>query len=197
MLKYFIMRKALYSLLFMAGVTAALASCTNGDYTANPSSNANGSINPLLPLTSSQFTWAGTEPMSCDINGTHWVADAAYFAINPLNSNLIQGIKGSDSTATEICLSLNDVWKDNLYNMGYHIYNRWGGYYSLLVPNPFAAPTAVTGPYIYLSNIGNSGEVKILTNDSASIKGQFYFQGVNSKGQIMNITNGYFNISKI
>jgi hypothetical protein len=191
------MKKALYSLLLLAGITVALTSCTNGDYTANPSSNANGSINPLLPLTSSQFTWSGTDPMSCDINGTHWVADAAYFSVNPLVSNRIQGIKGSDSTASEICLSLNDVWKDNLYNMGYHIYNRWGAYYTFAFGDPFAEPSTDIAPFIYYSHLGNSGEIKILTNDSASIKGQFYFQGVNSKGQVMNITNGYFNISKI
>jgi hypothetical protein len=45
--------------------------------------------------------------------------------------------------------------------------------------------------------LGNSGGLYIVENDSARIKGLFYFQGVNPVGGIVNISNGYFNISKM
>lgn len=187
------MKKVLYTMLFCTGLASALTSCSNGEYTANPSSNANGSINPLTPLTSSQFTWSGTEPMSADINGVHWVADGGAFTQDSLFTNQMVGTK---SDGTTMALLLANVWGGNLYNMGYHVYDKFGLYIDSLGPDPLKSPNAANAAHYYISYLGNSGEVKVLENDSAYIKGVFYFQGVNSKGQIINVTNGYFKLPK-
>src|ERR1035438_9602722 len=41
------MNKIFYSLLLFAGVCIAIAACSSGAYVANPSANANNSVNPL------------------------------------------------------------------------------------------------------------------------------------------------------
>jgi hypothetical protein len=192
------MNKLFSSVLLFAGVCTALYSCSNGEYSANPSSNANGSINPLTPLTSSQFTWGGTDPMSANINGSYWVADTAGFALDSLFANELVGYNAGKGSS--LAFYLSDVWGGNLYNMGYHKYNLYGVYVDFTDStsgNVFSNKASVTSsPHNYYSYIGNSGEVKITENDSAYIKGLFYFQGVNSKGQIVNVTNGYFKIAK-
>ncbi len=48
----------------------------------------------------------------------------------------------------------------------------------------------------YYSYLSNSGGLKITQNDTAVIKGQFYFKGISPNGKIVNISNGYFNINK-
>lgn len=175
------MKKTFYSILFVA-VTGILGACSNGDYLANPSNPGNGSINPLNPLKSEDFTWTGTDPMSADINGTHWVAEAASFTLDTSGTNILVGTKGANIMG----FYLNNVWSGNLYDMGFKVGNRFGTFLD--------SATAVNGAYF--SYLGNSGEVKILENDSAYIKGQFYFQGVTTGGKIINVTNGYFKIAK-
>ncbi len=71
------MKCIVYSVLLFTGLSLLVA-CSNGTYTANPSSNANSSVNPLHPLTSSQFNWKGTDPMSANINGTNFVGLPSY-----------------------------------------------------------------------------------------------------------------------
>ena len=74
------MKNIFYSILVLAGACFVVASCSNGAYNANPTSNANQSVDPLNPLTLSQFTWGGgSGAVSGTVNGASWTADTAYF----------------------------------------------------------------------------------------------------------------------
>ena len=121
--------------------------------------------------------------MSANINGAGWVADNATFALDS-GQNVIIGYKG---TTQILALYLSNVYQVNIYNMGYHQYNTWG-YFTDSIGN--------VNRY-FQSVLGNSGEVQILVNNPNTIEGLFYFQGINLRGDVTNITNGYFNISKI
>jgi hypothetical protein len=55
----------------------------------------------------------------------------------------------------------------------------------------------VPGLYTYSSLAGNSGELYMLQNDTAVISGKFYFQGVDTAGNIVSVLNGYFNVPKL
>lgn len=190
------MNKLFQSILLFAGACASLCSCSNGQYSASPSSNANSSINPLQPLTSSQFTWGGTAPMSADINGTHWLADYATYGKDSLFANEVVGYKSADGTI--LAFYLSDSWANNLYNTGYQQYKRYGVYIDhsdSSTLSPFLDKTsAAAKAHNYYSYIGNSGEVNMIRNDSAYFEGKFYFQGVNAAGQIINVMNGYFKV---
>ncbi len=164
-----------------AGVCSLFAACS-GDYTANPDSNANGVVNPLTPLTSSQFTWTGTDPMSATINGAGWVAGGSSWAIDTSGGNRLIGYLGS----TVMYLYLKEVYAGNVYAMNYNGFNQ----------SCTLADSVGGAYYTYYSFLGNSGEVKIIENDSAYIKGLFYCKGVTPSGQVVAINNGYFNIRK-
>ena len=168
------MRYIFYCFLLVTGLSVFTA-CSNGDYIANPGTNANASVNPLHPLTASDFTWSGTNPMSGNFNGVPWVASSAAYAFDS-NMNVLRGYIGNN----QLVLYLTGAWRGNLYNMGYHQYNYSGIW------------TDSTGSYE--SVLGNSGGLFMLQNDSLGIKGLFYFQGIDTKGDVINITNGYFNI---
>ena len=176
------MKNVFYNTLLFACICSLFAACSSGDYSANPNSNANGVINPLTPLTSAQFSWTGTDPMSATINGAQWVASSATWSIDTSGGNKLVGVTGS----TMIYLYLNSVYAGNVYNMNYNDYSQSctvgdsiGGYY-----------------YTYYSFLGNSGEVKILENDSAYIKGLFYCKCLTPNGQVVAVNNGYFNVRK-
>ena len=174
------MKKILYAFLF-TGICAWTA-CSNGDYQANPSSPGNGGIAPVNPLTSTQFSWSGTAPFSANIDGAGFVADNAYYTHDSTWANQIYASKGS----TQFYFYLSDVWKDNLYNLGYHQYTRY-----------CQVSDSVSGLYeTYYSFNGNSGGLWMLENDSAYFAGQFYFKGITDKGKVINITNGYFKLAK-
>jgi hypothetical protein len=179
------MKRILSSLLLLAGISYGVASCSSGAYVANPSSNANGSINPLKPLKAGEFTWSGTDPVSLSLNGAPWVADTAYFFyIDSAGTNLVWAKNGNKV----LYLLMKNTWSNNVYNMGFKQYDVLGIYMDSF--------SASSGGW-YQSALGNSGEVYMIENDSARITGKFYFQGVNASGAINNVTNGYFNISKI
>ncbi len=177
------MRKILNSILFIAGLSLVFASCSNGEYTANPSGNANTSLNPLNPLKSGDdFSWGGNEPLSADINGSHWVAEGASFLLDS-GVNYIFANKG----ASQFHLVLPDVYQGNIYNTGFGKYDRY-----MLYADSFGG---LTSNY-YFSYLGNFGQLYITENDSAIIAGKFHFQGINNKGQLISVTNGYFKIVK-
>jgi len=160
---------------------AFFAACSNGDYVANPANASNSSINPLDPLKPADFTWTGTEPISADVNGVNMVFSGGW-ALDS-GKNIIAGTNGT----SWMYLSLKDVYAVNLYGMGYNTYTTWGAYWDSL---------GVSGS-AYYSYLGNSGAVYITRNDSAGMVGQFYFLGVNARGQYKNITHGYFKIDKL
>ncbi|MES2704757.1 MAG: DUF6252 family protein [Bacteroidota bacterium] len=176
------MKKIFYSLM-VAGVLG-LAACSNGDYEANPDSNTNSGINPIDPLTSDDFNWSGGEPVSATINGAGWKADAAYLTIDSTGANVLVAVKGHQVMA----FYLRDVWKGNVYDIGFkqefrHI--MWSD--------------SVGQTYnVYDSKLGNSAGIKIIeNNDSLNVfSGQFYFKGVSPKGDVVNVTNGYFKVTK-
>ena len=178
------MKKVIYATLLCA-LSLGVVSCSNGDYQADPASNANGAVNPLTPLTEEEFTWGGDEIMVADINGNRWEADSVYFALDTSGGNVLIGTK-KNSTAS-LRFYLKDVWTGNLYSMEWEDYNRncmlgdsVGGFYKT-----------------YYSFLSNSGGIKITRNDSAAIKGLFYFKGVSADGKVANISKGYFNIDKL
>ncbi len=168
-------------MLLFAGV-CSFSACSNGDYSANPSSNVSTAVNPLKPLTSSEFTWTGDEPLSADINGTHWKADVATWSIDDSGSNFIVATGGGRM----MYFKLADVWTGNVYDMQYKNTKRFSYY----------ADSGTSASGYYLSNLDNSGEINIIENDSLVIKGKFYYKGYNGAGKEVNITNGYFKIQK-
>ena len=179
------MKKLLYSILVCAAVGSLFASCSNGDYVANPNSNANQSVNPLNPLKSSQFTWTGSKPLSVYVNGSPWVADTAYYGFNDSSgTNIIVGWKGHQY----LQLNLSNVYGGSIYTMQLKTYNVIATWYD--IDSIFSVNSE------YTSLLGNSGEIKMIENDSAKMVAQFYFQGVNGYGGVSNFSNGYLEINK-
>ncbi len=179
------MKNVFYSILLFSCICIGFAACTGGAYNASPSSNANYVINPLTPLTQSQFTWgvgSTVGAMGAVINGVPWATNNVSWGLDT-GANVLHGILGSQI----MYLYLKNVYTGNIYPMSYHQYNQsctWSD--------------SVGSTYnVYPSYYGNSGEVYITLNDSLSIQGMFYCEGITSTGQITAINNGYFNISKI
>lgn len=182
------MKKTFYALLLFAGVCFSVSSCSNGAYNASPSSPANSGVNPLNPLKASQFTWTGTDPVSFQVNGAGWHADTAYFLLDSTGASNVIAYKGS----TAFIIHLADLYKVEvatgsvLDSMYYHGYSQFAAFLD----------SSNTGGYYCYSYLGNSGEVNVIENDSAYLKAQFYFIGVSSKGTVINVSNGWVNITK-
>ncbi len=183
------MKKKLYYTLLAVSVALVFNACSNGAYIANPSANANLCINPLNPLKPSQFSWSGTTPVSATINGHSWVADSVGWVLDT-GFNYIYAKKGNNV----LMLGMRGVYSSSLYSLGYQHYETYA-WYTDSMPGSFSS-FSYNNPKFYISSLGNSGEVYIAENDSAFIKGEFYFQGKNNKGDIICIDNGYFNIAK-
>lgn len=178
-------RNIFFAVLFI--VVSLLISCS-GDYNANPDSNANYSVNPLLGST---YNWGGTGIMGANINGTPWVASTTGVTYTFSNSTGYNAIVGTNNNIQYIELELYNVYGGNKYAMGLHNGAVYGVLHDSTLYN-----VAPKHQYDYFSYLGNSGGVEITENDSAWFKGLFYFQGVDSLGNIINVTNGYFNIPK-
>jgi len=187
------MKKVIYSVLLFAGVGFALAACNNGDYNANPASNANNSVNPLAPLDSAQlaaFVTTGTPSfITATINGSSWSANgdtaASWYFVDTTGCNLITGISGGKFFQ----LQLRNVYATNIYNMGHNNRVTYG------IVADYGDTTGEKN--IHISYFGNSGEVQILQNNPVAMKGTFYFQAIDSAtGDVVNVYNGYFNVLK-
>jgi hypothetical protein len=181
------MKRILSIIALLAAVGYGLQSCSSGAYQANPSSNANGSINPLKPLTAKQFTWTGTgAKVSLNINGAPWSTDSAsIFWYDSLQTNIVFASGGGKV----LIMYIKAGWANNVYNMGYKQYDylaQWAD----------DSATFVSPGLLFQSALGNSGELYMTANDTLHFDGKFYFQGANSKGQIDNITNGVFTLLK-
>lgn len=177
------MKKIIVGLFALSALT--FASCSNGDYQADPASPANGAVNPKTPLGDDEFTWNGSEPISMKINGTPWTADQASFYLDTSGSNVITGTK--DGKAGVIAMYLRDVWKGNSYPMEWKNYSRRAAWGDSVGNNEWV---------IYTSDRSNSGGIRIIRNDSAVIEGKFYFKGVSINEEVVNISEGYFKINK-
>jgi Family of unknown function (DUF6252) len=178
------MKKVIYSLLLVLGVAGMMASCSNGDYSASPTSNGNSSINPLNPLKANQFTWSGTKPLSVNVNGNLWVADTALFYYNDSSRTAV--IEGWTKYKF-FEMYINGANVGQVAKMGYNNYSVLGIWWD---------DSARTLANAYSSALGNSGELLLTLNDSVQIGGQFYFQGINPSGNVYNFTDGYFLINK-
>lgn len=176
--------KKIFQALLIAGISASLVSCSNGDYVVDPSDNANGSVNPITPLTAAEFTWGGTKPFSAEINGSMWVADRANFTLDGSGGNVIVATK--DGSPAVMSLYLKDVWSGNLYDMEWKNNIRYATY-SDSVENKYET---------YFSALSNSGGLLMDRNDTAVIAGKFYFKGVSLDQKTVTINKGFFHIEK-
>lgn len=184
------MKKVLYSVLFAAIAGVGFTACSNGDYNANPNSAANASINPLSPLSVSEMqafaTNHGPNYITATVNGGTFTAtgDTAAFYRFDTGYHFITGFSGGKY----LSLDLSQVYAGSIYTMGHNIVNRLGIYYSF--------DTSGRSLSYFASSLGNSGEVYILQNDDTIIRGTFYFQAVDTAGNVINVNNGYFNMRR-
>lgn len=180
------MKKILSSILLIAGGCILAASCSNGVYSANPNGTSNTSVNPLKPLTIDEFTWSNGSPLAANINGAAFSADTVAWYLDSTGTNVFSGESGGKG----FVFYFSNVYATNLYNLSFNVVSTQAVYYT-------SADTATkTLGDKYLSTLGNSGQVLITQNDSAYLKGMFYFQGVSVDGNVVNISNGVFNITK-
>ncbi len=181
------MKKAFLPVLLFISACFAISACSNGDYIASPSGNANGSVNPLRPLKPEEFKWAGAGKFSAKINGGGLIStDSAWWALDTSGANIIVAFTKDNGMFS---MYLKDVWAGNLYNMGFKQYNTSCRYLATV-------DSGVTVFDYYESARGNSGGLWMVTNDSLSFSGMFYCQTVNSKGNVMNLSEGTFSLSK-
>ena len=178
------MKKVFYTILLLAGLSAAFAACS-GTYNANPSSNANGVVNPLTPLTAAQFTWgvgSTVGSMGGVINGVAWTTNNVSYGFDT-GINSVIGVLGSQIMTLQ-CLH---GYAGNIYPIAYGDTKH----------NTLTWSDSVGGSYYqFYSYYGNSGEIYVTENDSAFFKGMFYCEVLTPGGQITAINNGYFNIAK-
>jgi hypothetical protein len=184
------MKKLFYTIILSVGICTIFTACDNGQYQANPG-NSVGGINPLRPLSGSEFTWSGTAPLSCLVNGAAFQADssATSWTVDTSGGNIILGFKTGGTQG--IALYLKPGYSGPTpYTMGYQYFNNYGTWID----------SVASATSYYYSYTGNAGEVLITENDTASgnyiIKGKFYFIGISSTGAVVAITNGYFDIKK-
>jgi hypothetical protein len=174
--------KKIFLGLALAGL-GMMTACSNGDYTANPSGNTNGSVNPVTPLTSGEYTWGGADPMSVYVNGSYWTPDWAGAGYpDSTGGTTIGGVKGSRA----IVIYVRDMWGGNVYNTGYNSTYRW-----------VAIADSMNGVYdTAYSYLGNSAGTMMVKNDSSGYKGLFYAKCVSKRGNVVNLSQGYFNLSR-
>ncbi len=193
--------KKLLNFLTLATLSATLFSCAK-DYTANPSSAINQSINPYNPLDSAgfaQFT-NNAGAFSCYINGQ-------FFQLpEPIVRWGWNATTGSDQIIAAVdsnygmVLNLKDTWSNGIFDFDPGTWN--GSQYINKVGKIYATVfDSVLSKNYFQSIIGNSGRVYIIRNDgysdTARLIGRFYFNCRDTvSGTVINVTEGYFNIKK-
>ncbi|MBC7554288.1 MAG: hypothetical protein H7257_09940 [Taibaiella sp.] len=176
--------------LSIIAVLSALqfTACSNGEYIANPTTEANVSANPLNPYSTDAFSWSGTDAVSAKINGanyncdsfhTTWSLDSGYNVITAYNA-----------TNYGLVLTMKDVYVGQTYTMGFGKTARMGVWQD-------TSGTGVNKAKSFVSYFGNAGQINIIKNDSARLIGKFYFQALDSPGgKVINVSEGWFNINK-
>ena len=177
------MKKVLLSIIALVAICSFMA-CSNGDYNTNvASTTVNNSGNPLNPLDSAGFNWTGSGAFSAKINGVLYQGDSSNTVYSfSLGNNMITSVIGTQG----FFLNYKDVYSNNIYNAGFQAYNQYG-----IWQDTISSPTAQ-----YYSYNGNVGQVQILRNDNFRFIGKFYYQGKNSNGAIVNVSEGWFNLHK-
>jgi len=169
------MKRVILSALLLAGVCVSMSSCNNGDYNAtpaggvnwNPGSGGGGGGN---------IATTGTDPMSATVGGNAWVAKNGDF-MNISGNAMISGNAADNSTITLSMLNYKGV-----------------GTYS---GNTTAGGSYQAGSLMYASGMTGNITIVVSEDDATHVKGGFYFSGKTLDGtQSINITQGYFNITK-
>ena len=180
----------LFCMLFIS--VCGYFSCSSPNYSVSPNSLNNNSVNPL-DKNGVKYDWSGTAPISALINGAPWVADpgsVSYYYNSSKYNTFTGNIGGKQIMFFAFCA----VTAPNIYTMGWKI----GGQYIA-----YSDSATVLGRYTYfsLNAMYGTGGVKIIRNDDSTvvpgyIEGKFFFEGIDSVGRIINVTNGYFNVQK-
>ncbi len=184
------MNRFLIFSVFLLSLTG-LYSCS-AKYSANPNSLVNNSSNPINQ--NPTYNWTGTDPISATVNGVPWVADPSSLSIDFTSPGYFI-FAGSVGGKQIMRFWYNNVWPGNTYRMGINNGSQYIIYYdSASVPAKFA--------YQSILAVWGSGGTKIILNDTFAygvpgyIKGLFFFEGVDSVGRVINVSNGYFNVRK-
>ncbi len=181
------MKKTFLPVLLFLSASIVLASCSNGDYSADPSGNANGSVNPLKPLTAGDFTWSGSGKFSVKVNGGGLIStDSAYWSLDTSGANTIEAWTKDGKWFR---MYLKDTYTGNVYNLGFKQYNTQ--------IRMLSGVDTATLTYTYYESVkGNSGGIYIDRNDSAVIEAHFYAQTINPLNQVNNLSEGHFRFEK-
>jgi hypothetical protein len=185
------MKRRLFSVLFVAMAGIAFTGCNNGVYDVDPKTDNTNIFNPLNPPggLNTSFGWGGTDPMSAEVNGVAWKADAIYLVDLPTDNDhwVVAGTNNSGDTSSCALVFRKDVEAGKVYYL--HIGNteQYASYTSKQSdPNT-----------VYASTLTQQGQIKILENDNTHIKGLFFFMGKSpATGLWINIGKGYFNVNK-
>ena len=179
------MKKLLFSIMAVVGACTFFA-CSNGDYIANPTSNANNSVNPLNVLDSAAFSWTGSDAISAYVNGTYVHIDSnhtSFYLSSVDGSNNISGILG---VSHGFVFVLKNVYAGSVYDMSYNDFDHYVSW-----------SDSVDTPRTYYSYLGNVGQIQIERNDPLRMIAKFHFQALDKvNGIVMNISNGWMNIHK-
>ena len=182
--------KKLFSIVMLFSALMGFFACSNANYVANPSSNANTSFNPLNH--SPSYNWTGTGPLSAVINGASWIADSVTWQTDTHQYNIINGSVGGKKFMS---ILLNGVYPGNSYTMG-----ATNGSQFIEFIDSVSVPARLT--YNSLIAPFGTGGIKIIRNDTLApgvhgyIEALFFAQCTDSIGRVVSITNGYFNIQK-
>ncbi len=189
------MKNFLRSIIAVAAICTFTA-CSNGDYVANPATNANASGNPIDALTSKdQFSWSGSGAFSVKLNGVPFSADSSMVSWS-LDTGGYNIITAMPSPGHIITMYFKDVYGGNIYTFG-TLQKVSNNLRYVVVDDTSSGSHAV-----YSSQLGNIGQVYLSRNDSATgflphISGKFWFQALDKPGgTIMNASEGYFDIKK-
>ena len=180
------MKRILLASVFAACASMGLSSCMNGDYDANPKGTNTGQ-NPLNPPgggNNNSFNWSGTAPMSAKVDGTGWNANTGSYL--PPGSGLPASVMALGPNNSAIGVMFPETIAPNT------IINFDGTNNGSYTPDITSSdPNAK-----YNASMGSGGSLQILENDASHIKGKFYFNAKNPAGTTVNITEGYFDVTK-
>ncbi|PZF71347.1 DUF6252 family protein [Taibaiella soli] len=167
------MKRVILSALLLAGVCATLPSCNNGDYTATP--GASGSTGNGGGGGGGSIATTGTDPMSCTVSGTAWVAKNGTIT----NAGGVLAITGDAADGSSIILGIQNYKGTGTYSSAG---STTAGY--------------MVGTDMYTTGL-NAATIVVSEDDATHMKGGFYFTAKTVDGsKSVTVNSGYFNITK-
>lgn len=180
------MKKILVASLFAASAAMGLSSCMNGDYDANPLTN-NTTKNPLDTMPAGNvylFDWNGTAPMSATIEGNPWHASTGTYTPPMGGMPASVTAMGPGNSAISVMFPEtappNTVIDFDAMNVGSYTPD-----FNNTDPNQK-----------FNAHMGGGGSLQILENDASHVMGKFQFNASNSLGQNVQVSEGYFEVTK-